>query len=523
MKKIIRLFSVQVWALLGNMFSLGSSRRKKPKVLYAAVVVFVISLSALAFLYCYAIGKVLLQYDSIAILPPMVMAATSAIVLLTTIFKVKGTVFGFRDYDLIMSMPVSTGSIVASRILLLYGINFVFVFMLMVPMMAAYGILAKPDIMFYLSGTLSLFFVPLVPIILASVLGTLIALVSVRFRRSNLVSILVSMVVLVSILALSFMIGDSSEDMANISMVLTKKVNNTYPLADLYTKAVCNGDIVALAVFFLISLGAFFVFSYIIGKLFRSLNSAAMTGSYRKNFKLKGIKTSTPLKALFVKEIKRYIASPNYVLNTGFGIILLTIGAIALFFVDLETLVDGSLPAGMLAQGGPLLLSFCIVTSCTTMASISLEGRNLWIAKSLPVSAGTIFGSKLLVNLVVTAPAVLDAVLIAFAMRMSFIEGVIMVLVSIVIALFVSLFGLVLNLRLPNFNWTSETMVVKQSAATLITIFGGFAVVGVQVLLLVVIKALVPTYLIYLGIMSMVVLLLYRILMTYGVKRFKEL
>lgn len=523
MKKVIRLFSIQIWALLGDMLSIGSGRRKKPKLLYAAIILFVISMSSLAFLYCYAIGKVLLQYDSIAILPPMVMAATSVIVLMTTIFKIKGTVFGFRDYDLIMSMPVSTGSIVASRILLLYGINFVFVLMLIVPMMAAYGILASPDIIFYLTGTLSLFFVPLVPIVLASVLGTLITLVAVRFRRSNLVSILASTAVLASIIALSFMIGDSGEEMANISMVLTRKVNDTYPLADLYTRAVCNGDIVALAGFLLISLGAFFLFSYIVGKLFRKLNSAAMAGSYHRDFKLAGVKTSTPLKALFLKEMKRYFSSTIYVLNTGIGIVLLTIGTIALFFVDMEKLLGGQLPAGMLSQGGPLFLSFCLVTSCTTMASISLEGRNLWIVKSLPVPARIIFGSKLLVNLVVTAPAVLDAILIAFAMKMNFTEGLIMVLVSLVIALFVSLFGLILNLRLPNFNWTSETIVVKQSAATMITLFGGFAVVGVQVLLLAAIKAFVPAYLIYLGIMSVVVLLLYRILMSYGVKRFHEL
>lgn len=523
MKKMIRLFSVQVWALLGDLFSIGNVRKKRPKVLYAAIVLFVISMSVLAYLCCYAIGKVLQQFDSLAILPPMIMAATSVIVLLTTIFKIKGTVFGFQDYDLVMSMPVSMGGIVASRILLLYSLNFIIVLMLMVPMMVAYGVLASPGIMFYLTGTLSLFFIPLVPIILASVLGTLITLVAVRFRRSNLVSILASTVVLTSIIALSFMIGDSGEEMANISMVLTGKVNDTYPLADLYTKAVCNGDFVALIYFLLVSLGAFFIFSYIVGKLFRKLNSAAMAGSYRRNYRLAGLKTSSPLKALFNKEIKRYFSSPIYVLNTGIGIVLLTIGAIALFFVDLETLLDGSLPVGMLSQGGPLLLSFCIVTSCTTMSSISLEGRNLWIAKSLPVPVSIIFGSKLLVNLVVTAPAIIDAVLIAFAMGMSFTEGLIMVLVSVVTSLFVSLFGLVLNLRLPNFNWTSETMVIKQSAATLITIFGGFAVVGVQVLLLAVIKAFVTAYMIYLGIMTVAVLLLYRMLMSYGVKHFHEL
>ena len=253
------------------------------------------------------------------------------------------------------------------------------------------------------------------------------------------------------------------------------------------------------------------------------MNSLVMSGGYRTKFKMGELKTATPLKALFSKELKRYFSSPIYVLNTGIGIILLTIGAIALFFVDLEKVAGSSQAVGMLSQGGPLFISFCIVTSCTTMASISIEGRNLWIAKSLPVPAGTIFASKLLVNLVVLAPALINAVLIAFAMKLGYAEGLILFLVTIIISLFVSLLGLVVNLKFPNFTWTSETVVVKQSAATLLTIFSGFAIVGLQVLLLAVIKDFVPAYLIYMGMLSVLVLLLYKTLMSYGVKRFQEL
>ncbi len=524
MKKILRLFSVQVWAMLGDMFSIGNSRKKKPKALYAGILLFVIVMSSIAFFYCYMIGRGLILYDSIEILPPMIMAVTSVIVLLTTIFKVKGTIFGFRDYDLIMSLPVSTGGIVASRVILLYSINFAFVMMIMVPMMAAYGLLARPGIMFYLTGTLMMFFVPLVPIILASVLGTLVAFAASRFRHSNLVSILVSVLALVSFIGLfSLTSGNSGEEMINISKQLTKQVNSIYPLADLYTKAVFHRDSMAMIGFLLISLGSFFLYSYLIGKVFRKLNSVVMAGRYRTKFKMGELKTATPLKALFRKEIKRYFSSPIYVLNTGIGVILLTIGAIALFFVDLEKLAGNPQVAGMLSQGGPLFVSFCIITSCTTMASVSIEGRNLWIAKSLPVPAGMIFASKVLVNLVVIAPALIDGLLIAIAMKLSYTEGFLLILVTIVLSLYVSLFGLVINLKLPNLNWTSETVVVKQSAATMISLFGGFGIIALQVLFLVIFKAFVPAYLLYIGIMSVAVLLLYRTLMSYGVKRFQEL
>ena len=39
--------------------------------------------------------------------------------------------------------------------------------------------------------------------------------------------------------------------------------------------------------------------------------------------------------------------------------------------------------------------------------------------------------------------------------------------------LFTAVWGLVANLHFPNFTWTSEVTVVKQSAATMLTVFAG--------------------------------------------------
>ncbi len=523
MKKIMRLVSVQIWALLGDMLSLGDTKRKRPKVLYLGIILFVTVMGGVAFFYCYMIGKGLLLYDGIELLPPLIMAVTSIIILMTTVFKIKGTIFGFRDYDMIMSLPVSTAGVVASRVILLYCVNFLFVLMIMVPMMTAYGILVKPDIFFYLTGTIAMFFVPLVPIILASVLGTLVTFAASRFRHSNLVVILISIIALFSIMSLSFASGKSGEEMVNLSKALTEQVNSIYPLAQLYTRAVCDYDMAALASFLLYSLGSFGIFSYIIGKLFKKVNSAIMTGRSRSNYKLGGLKASTPFKALFIKELKRYFSSPLYVLNTGFGIVLLTVGALALIFVDLEKLLGDSQAVGLLLTGGPIAVSFCVVTACTTMASISLEGKNLWIIKSLPVPAKTVFLSKIAVNLLVTAPAVMDALLITLVLDLGFIRGIFMVLVTVVCSVFIALLGLLLNLKLPNFTWTTEVIVIKQSAAALVSLFTGFIFVGLQALLLGVLGDFVPAYLIYLCLMAVVDGILYRTLMSYGVKRFHTL
>ena len=127
MKKVIRLLSVQIWMVLGEMLSVGRSQNKKPKVLYAGVAFFTLLMTSVSFMYNFMIGTGLRYFNSLELLPALIMAATSLMIAMTTVFKIKGTIFGFRVYDMVMSLPISTGGIVACRVIILYAFNFLFV------------------------------------------------------------------------------------------------------------------------------------------------------------------------------------------------------------------------------------------------------------------------------------------------------------------------------------------------------------------------------------------------------------
>jgi ABC-2 type transport system permease protein len=523
MKKVMRLVSIQLWAVLGEMLSIGNNRKRKPKLLYAGVVLFILAMSGIAFFYCYMIGSGLKMFGSIDILPAMMMAITCMMVLMTTVLKVKGTIFGFRDYDMVMSLPVKTSTIIASRLIILYALNMVFVIMVMLPMMIAYGILAQPNSMFYLISFIAIFFLPLVPIVVASFLGTIIAYAASKFRYSNLLNIIFSVCLLAAFVLLSFTMSDSGQELVDMSKALAAQVNSLYPLAQMYTRAVVDTDITAFFMFLGISIAAFLLYTAIVQKVFKKMNTLIMTGRYRVNFKMGELKTASPFQALYRKELKRYFSSPLYVLNTGFGIVLLTLGTIAIIFVDLDKLLGDPQAATTLMNSGPMFVTFCIIMSCTTMASISLEGRSLWIIKSLPVTPKTIYLSKIAVNLTIISPAVLDAILLGILLQLGLIQTLFMVVISIACAIFISFFGLLVNLRLPNFNWTTEAMVIKQSAASMIAVFTGMAIVGIQVLFLFLIPSVNLAYLSYILLIVVLDVVVYRILMTYGSKRFDVL
>lgn len=523
MKKVIRLFNVQIWGVLGSMLAIGERKKKKTRALYIGFTVFAVSMSFISFFYSYMTGMGLKMFASIDLLPSLFMTLTSVIVIFTTIYKVKGTIFGFKDYDMVMSLPVSNSQIVASRILLLYSINIVFVLIIMIPMMIAYGILAGPGIEFYIFSILLLFIIPLVPIIIASFLGTALTYLSMRFRYSNIVYMVLSFLLLIGFMIMPFFIGDSEQALVETTQNINNKINNIYPLSPLYSRAVTKGDIVSLLIFLGVSILAFMVFSMAVGRVFKLMNSVIMTGRYKANYKLKALKSSSPLKALYTKDLKRYFSSPIYVMNTGFGVVIMVLGALALPFIDINSLAKGIDITGAIQDMIPIFITFCIATSCTTMASISIEGRHMWVLKSLPIPTLRIFASKILVNLTILSPALFASLLICFTMQMPFLEGLLVVLSATSFSVFVSLYGLVINLSFPNLSWTNETVIIKQSTASMISIFSGMGMAGIQYLLVIVMGNHIRGLLLFNIVMWILILLLYKRLLNAGSRQFEKL
>ena len=523
MKKILSLFSVQFSAILGETLSFGRGKKKKTNKVDWAIILFFVGMSLLAFFYCYSIGGFLLKFGAIEILPSMFMTITSLMLLLTTVFKVKGTIFGFGDYDLIMSLPVKTSAIVASRILLLYGVNLAFSFMVMLPMMIAYGLLARPEVSFYIVSFIALWFIPLVPILVASILGTITTFIAMKFRYSNLVNILLAFIFIILIMLAPLIFNGTEEELMQLGRDLTYQINSLYPLAKMYSQAVINGDIISLLVYAIISIGAFVIYSLVVGKVFKNINSLVMDSRQDSNYQLSEQLQMSPLKALFYKEIKRYFSSATYVMNTAFGVVLLTVGAIALLFVDLDVATEALGTSQIFKEYVPIMITICVLLSSTTMSSISLEGKNLWIVKSLPVPVKTIFLSKIAVNIAILMPVILDVIILSIVFEFTITQGIIMFIMTIISICFISLLGLVINLCFPNLDWTTEVVAVKQSKATFITIFCAMAIVAVQIGIIALFNNFVWTYLIFSLLLLVANLILYKILIKYGRKRFMSL
>ena len=103
--------------------------------------------------------------------------------------------------------------------------------------------------------------------------------------------------------------------------------------------------------------------------------------------------------------------------------------------------------------------------------SVSLEGRNLWLAQSLPILPWQALRAKLSVQLALTGiPALFCCVCLQIVCPASPVERVLLMLVPLLYVLLSALFGLFLGVKMPNLTWTNELVPIKQSASVMIAL-----------------------------------------------------
>ena len=428
--------------------------------------------------YCYLIAYGLDMVGQVRLLPVLAATVVALITLFTSAYKANGVLFAFRDYDLVMALPVRSGAVVASRVLFLYSMNLFITLAVMLPAGAAYAWFAHPAAAYYPLFVLLLLFMPLLPIVLGCLLGALISRLSAGFRRMQYMNILLMVFVLASIVYLPMMTGRFTDaQLASMGLSFGNMFGRIYPLANLYGRALTEFDWLSAFWFALISAAAFVAFTLLVGYFLSNINTAMTTTRASGRYVEKPAKVDSPLRALYFREIKRYFASTIYVLNTSVGLVMALLGAIALRFGgsgQLAVVLKVPKLPEMLSEALPLILALLVAMVNTTGSSISLEGKSLWLIKSLPVSPKQICWAKMMVSFTLTVPAILIIGAIAASSAPMTATGYILLFATpLAFALFIALLGLLTNLKIHRFDWTNEIMVVKQSAGAMIPMFAG--------------------------------------------------
>ena len=184
--------------------------------------------------------------------------------------------------------------------------------------------------------------------------------------------------------------------------------------------------------------------------------------------------------ALLGRELRHLAASTSYMVNGLLASLLLVPAAVAALWKREELRrLAALLPEGL---GPPLLcLGLCSVLAMNllTPPSVSLEGRSLWLLRSLPVTPWQALRAKLDLHLVLTLPpALLASLCLLWALGWGGAAAALVLAGAVLFTLFAGAAGLALGVRLVNLHWTNETAAIKQGLAPVTTLLGGWAAVA---------------------------------------------
>ena len=148
-------------------------------------------------------------------------------------------------------------------------------------------------------------------------------------------------------------------------------------------------------------------------------------------------------------------------------------------FFEVVAQIGEEFPGVNIAEYIPLIVLFALGSVLSigiiTTPSVSLEGKNLWLVRSLPVSGAEVLSAKLSLQVIIMAPsAVISAFFLSCAFGLETAEISLMAVLAYLFTEYVGAVGLILGVKKPNLTWTNETMPIKQSMTVLLAMLAGF-------------------------------------------------
>ncbi|MCI8530234.1 MAG: hypothetical protein HFH82_13950 [Lachnospiraceae bacterium] len=508
-KQIKLLTRIALCNLMGfNEFRYTKDRKKKFRYYMMGCLCFFLIIILMGYVSGISYGLIYMGLG--AHVPAILSMCVALFVFIFTMLKAGTVLFDQNAYEKQITLPVTVRAMIISRFLPMYISDMLLGLLVMVPGIAVYGIMEQPDLSFYLYGFLGSLFLPFLPLTLASVVGAVITGISSRWRRKNLVAILLTMLFVCILLLGSFTLSGMEPEqltdiMQKITSLIDTQIRNVYPPGIWLSEAMVQGNLPSLLLFLAISTGCFLLFLELLRPFYVNICNLLAAHEARRNYQMKDLSVRSVLWSMIDRELRRYFASVVYVVNTLTGNILALLLSIAILIMGKETLNEIIGIQGIAERGLPVLLGMIFSLMPMSSCSISMEGKQWWMMQTFPVSEKDIMKSKVGANLLVALPFYLvSEILLIIALRPAGLNFVCLLAIPAVYIIFLAVTGFAVNRKFPLLDWENEVRVVKQSTSTLLTMLIGMTSGMVPLFVLVAFQT-IPAYVIY-GVLSVILL-----------------
>lgn len=439
-----------------------------------------------------------------------------------TVFTTYSSLYMAKDNDMLLSLPLPVRSILISRIFATYVMDIMYAGVVFIPTIIVYSM---NDFSFKVLISSLLFFIQLTLFILtlSCALGYVVAKLSTKLKNKSYITTIASLLLIgiyyfvyykASVALQSFL-----ENALFYGDILKDKVYLLYLLGQ-----ACTGNFLYLLITIVVSIALSMLVWCLLKKSFLKILSATNKVEKLKVKKL-DIRQGGVFSSLVKKELARFTSSSAYMLNASMGSVLMIVLMITIIVKkDILFGMFHYIEGEYISMGILVIFFFLISTNYMGACSISMEGKNIWITKSLPVNIKDILLSKVAFHAMLTIiPALIASLIVCVILKIN----PIILLAVLIAGIFYSLMNVSLNVLMPSLHWTNEISVIKQSGCSMLAAIGGwiYPIVFIVLSVLCVKQDLNITIfmLVWMLVTLIVSILLYRWLTTKGCRKYLDL
>ena len=425
------------------------------------------------------------------------------------IFLVPSIFFFSNDGETLLALPLKPEVILGSKFITVLIYEYSFVFMVLLPSVAAIIKHGDLGIVSILAILLVFLLLPIYPLVLSSIISLLVMCFVPFFKNRDRFNLISSGCTIVLALGFAIYVNSASFTQSNPQelMELLLSGNNSliavlgylFPNAIFAAKAIVENDILQLIFFLLISFVSLLLCLLLAKAIyFKGLIGFSETNSNRKKLSHQELGKAAHQKNRIItytkKELKLLFRTPAYMMNCVATTFIVPILMLLIPLVQGVTIDASLLPQEIMAMmndywyyfliGGIVIGLFIGNMGLVSSTSISREGTNLMFMKYIPMPLKDQLFAKVLSGVFLAVITdILTIVLFGFLFPIFPLPMLILTLAaSLVSTVLANYIGIYLDLSHPKLVWEQEATAVKNSISGIIAMFGGWgcaALVGI--------------------------------------------
>ena len=485
MKDFLKLTKI----LLKNSFQ-GEKKNKSKTigrllVLLAYILIFGY-LAAIVVFLCYQLLNFLIKLNQPAIYLNLILGATVAVALFRTLFSAVNVLYFSKDLEYLLPLPINPSKILMAKWNVLVISNYIIEIFIVLPALILYGIMLDQGVLYYLYVALVFVLLPVIPVILISFLMSILMRFTNFIKNKDFVQYLTVAITLLIVIGVQFIGTGEQITEAEVYEMLTKTngvveyMSKAFSTITVSLKALINSEnlsgLINIVILFVVTVIFYILLAKFSSKMYiKSATSSLSNGIKRKeNLKISGYKQNSKVGSYIKKEFLNLIRNPIFCMQCILPPILFPfIFAIPIYLEiskdEVATSEFMQVANSFLASPAMLgivlaILGFIFMFNFISATAVSRDSENAILMKTFPISLKKQTIYKMLPAVIMNVfPILFVLVVLKLLVGVSYIYLGIITFLAMLVNFLVNYIGIIIDLKNPKLNWSSEYTVVKQN------------------------------------------------------------